>query len=187
MTSTNRLISLFAALLTAATMLADEPNFVKYEALEVKTGFNRDVIAECYPFDSTKAVSPLYALHTNKYGITSCFATESVIDTVNKLYNKNHPGDKFTDNDLIISKSCGWPDDYHTTIRCIEDAKDYYSDPDVIFQLAAYDGPNALCLRPNTDSDESDGYGNTGSGTLRFKKIGCYDKLFFPGSLSKKR
>lgn len=177
MKTTNRLISLFAALLTTATLMADEPNFVKYEALKVDSGFNRDVIAENSSV-SGYAISALYYS-----GTTSCFATQSVIATRNA-------GQGFTDDQYNRIVRSGWPNDYQDTIRCNTewgaDALNFspYDDPKLFWLLAPYNTENALCLRPAkpsdenlSDSDEEKGF--QGEGTLKFKKIGCYDRLFF--------
>lgn len=158
MTPTNRLISLFAAMLFATTMLAD----VVYEPLVVDSGFNRDVIAETTSIGEC-AWSPLYDLNGSN-AHTSCFGTKSVIAAVNA-------DDGFSQEEYDLTVSCGWPDDYRDTIKCIEDAKDNYSDPNVFFLLAPYTENNALCLRPDA--------GFQRYGTLKFKKIGCYDKVFF--------
>ena len=158
MQPTNRLIGLFAVLIISVTMMAD----VVYEPLIVDSGFNRDVIAETTSI-STCAWSPLYDLAGGN-AHTSCFGTKSVIAAVNA-------DDGFSQEEYDLTVSCGWPDDYRDTIKCIEDAKDNYSDPNVFFMLAPYNDSNALCLRPDA--------GFQRYGTLKFKKIGCYDKIFF--------
>ena len=123
MKTTNRLFSLFAAIAISATSLAE----VVYEPLIVDSGFNRDVIAESTSIN-TCAWSPLYDL-TGANAHTSCFGTKSVIAAVNA-------DDGFSKEEYDLTVSCGWPDNYRDTIKCIEDAKDYYSDPDVFFMLA---------------------------------------------------
>lgn len=159
MTTTNRLFSLFAAMIFAAIMMAD----VVYEPLIVSEGFNRDAIAE-----STSVLgstdSPIY----DNQGSKSCFATKSVIEAVNTGNSKIK-----NETDLAITIRSGWPNDYRDTIRCTEDgdAKDNPLYKDVVFMLAPYNQNNVLALRP----DNSIG----GEGTLKFKKVGCYNKMFF--------
>ena len=159
MKSTNRLLSLFAALLTTATLMAD----VVYEPLIVDSGFNRDVIAERATGITDYADS--YLLETGDYWF---FGTKSVIDSVNTAAS-------FTAQRIAFSRETGWPDDNGNPddriVRCTEDAKDLYAYPDVYFKLARYDQPNALTLRPKTKLGEK--------GTLKLKKIGCYQRLFF--------
>ena len=165
MKTTNRLISLFAALLTATTMLADEPNFSKYEVLEVDSGFNRDVIKAV---GSDTAISALY-----KTGSTSCFGTQSYIAQCNKAWETSDH-----DNYVRTVRS-GWPDNYHDTIRCTLDGDAINNDKykNVFWLLAPYNAPNALCLRPIETSGKIKGFQN--DGTLKFKKIGSYQKLYF--------
>jgi hypothetical protein len=163
MTTTNRLISLFAAMLFATTMLAD----VVYEPLVVDSGFNRDCIAERYPINSSAAIT--YLNFDNS--VTYCFATKSVIDSVNTHNGlfANKP------TDFATAKESGWPDDYRDTIKCILDAKDNDLYKNVFWLLAPYDQPNVLTLRPNDEKRST----CQSTGTLKFKKIGCYSKLFF--------
>jgi hypothetical protein len=176
MRTTNRLISLFAAILFSATMLAD----VVYEPLIVDSGFNRDVIAEALPV-CEHAVSYLYA-GSPHYRCYYSMATTSVINAVNSGQIK---AGNITKADSIKASSTGWPDDpthddANRVIRCIEDAKDNDIFKNVFWQLAPYDEANALCLRPDEDSaDIADNYSNQGKGTLKFKKVGCYQKLYF--------
>ena len=158
MKTTNRLISLFAALLTTATLMAG----VVYEPLIVDSGFNRDVIAENSAI-SGYATTPIY-----DGGATSCFATTSVIAAINGTAPKSYIK---TEEDYNITVESGWSDDYRDTIRCILDAKDDPLYKDAIFLLAPYNQNNALTLRP----DNTIG----GEGTLKFKKVGCYNKMFF--------
>ena len=160
MKTTNRLISLFAAMLFATTMMAD----VVYEPLIVDSGFNRDVIAEATPV-SSHAWSPMYDL-TSGDAHRSCAATKEVMVAVNQASSQN-----FSENDMLITERCGWPNDYRDTIRCEENANINPEYANVKFLLAPYDGENALCLRPDEGFQKS--------GTLHFKKIGCYNKLFF--------
>jgi len=160
MTPTNRLISLFAAIVFATTMMAD----VVYEPLIVDSGFNRDVIAEATPV-SSHAWSPMYDL-TSGDAHRSCAATKEVMVAVNQASSQN-----FSENDMLITERCGWPNDYRDTIRCEENANINPEYANVKFLLAPYDGENALCLRPDEGFQKS--------GTLHFKKIGCYNKLFF--------
>ena len=159
-------------------MLADESHVV-YEPLIVSEGFNRDCIAETRSAISTTD-SPIYDRKAS-----SCFATKSVIDTVNASY----VGGSYvkTQEDYEITIRSGWPDDYRDTIRCTEDgdAKDNPLYKDVFFLLAPYNQNNVLTMRP----DKAIG----GTGTLIFKKVGCYNKMFFltaslkEGTPSKKR
>ena len=158
MRTTNRLISLFAAILTAATMLAD----VVYEPLIVDSGFNRDVIAE--------NIAVLGSTQSGLYptGSQSCFATQSVI----AIRNADRG---YTEDQYKRTVASGWPDNYTDTIRCdtVWGADAIYEDlyKDVFWLLAPYNGNNALCIRPDA--------GMSGEGTLKFKKIGCYNRLFF--------
>ena len=168
---TNRLFSLFACLLFSAVMMAE----VVYEPLVVDSGFNRDVIKSTISGDT--AISALYYS-----GTTSCFGTQSYIAQCNASFTDTA---KF--NRTVRS---GWPDDYRDTIRCNTewgaDALNYspYNDPKLFWLLAPYTAKNALCIRPTKKGDENladnDEYkGFQGEGTLKFKKIGCYDRLFF--------
>jgi len=167
------LLSLLAGVLFAATAAAE----VVYEPLVVDSGFNRDVIAE-HPSVGGYAISALYYS-----GTTSCFATQSVIAARNA--NQGYTEEQY--NRTVAS---GWPDNYLDTIRCNTewgaDALNYapYDDPKLFWLLAPYDDVNALCLRPAKagdekldDSDQLKGF--QGAGTLKFKKIGCYNRLFF--------
>lgn len=160
MKTTNRLVSLFAAILTTATLMAE----VVYEPLEVASGFNRDVIAEAQPV-SSHAWSPMYDL-TSADAHRSCSATKEVMVAVNQASSQN-----FSENDMLITERCGWPNDYRDTIRCEENANTNPEYANVKFLLAPYNGENALCLRPDEGFQKS--------GTLHFKKIGCYNKLYF--------
>ena len=145
---------------------------VVYEPLIVASGFNRDVIAESTPLNTSKVTSYL-----QETGFYYSMATESVIRTINNNYQASHPG-YFSDANLVDIPLQGWPDDptndpANRIIRCREDG-DAINDPlykDVFFQLAPYNENNVLTLRP----DNSIG----GTGTLKFKKVGCYDKVFF--------
>ena len=172
MKTTNRLISLFAAILTTTTMLAD----VVYEPLIVDSGFNRDVIKEV---GSDTAISALYFA-----GMTSCFGTQSYIAQCNSALESTQP------EVFARTVRSGWPDDYRDTIRCNTewgaDALNYapYNDPKLFWLLAPYTAKNALCIRPTKAGDENlsnddPNKGFQGEGTLKFKKIGCYDRLFF--------
>lgn len=172
MTPTNRLIGLFAAMLFATTMLAE----VVYEPLIVDSGFNRDVIKA---IGSDTAISALYYS-----GSLSCFGTQSFIAQCNSALESTQP------EVYARTVRSGWPDNYRDTIRCNTewgaDALNYspYDDPKLFWLLAPYTTKNALCLRPTKVGDEnlsaSNQYkGFQGKGTLKFKKIGCYDRLFF--------
>ena len=166
MQPTNRLISLFAALIFSAIIMAD----VVYEPLVVDSGFNRDCIAEATPVRD-HAVSYLYGAGSTTHGSYYSMATTSVINKVNT--------GQMNTEDSILASQTGWPDD-HATIRCIEDAKDNPKFKHVIWYLAPYDTVNALCLRPDTDpEDVEEGLSNQGKGTVKFKKVGCYQKLYF--------
>lgn len=96
MTQTNRLISLFAAIVFATTMLAE----VVYEPLIVDSGFNLDVIAEHTP-PASWAWSPLYD-RTGSNAHTSCSATKEVMRAINKISSLN-----FTDDELDFTERCG--------------------------------------------------------------------------------
>lgn len=172
MKTTNRLFSLFAAILFSATMMAD----VVYEPLEVDSGFNRDVIKA---IGSDTAISALYYS-----GSTSCFGTQSFIAQCNSALESTQP------DVYARTVRSGWPDNYRDTIRCNTewgaDALNYspYDDPKLFWLLAPYTTKNALCLRPTKAGDENlsasdQNKGFQGEGTLKFKKIGCYDRLFF--------
>ena len=136
---------------------------VVYEPMIVASGFNRDVIAEDSVITTSCATSPIYS-----GGVKSCFATQSVIAAKNRNASKSYIKTK---EDYDITVESGWPDDYRETIRCILDAKDSALYRNVIFQLAPYDQNNALTLRPDN--------GIGGEHTLKFKKVGCYNKMFF--------
>lgn len=98
--------------------------------------------------------------------------------SVNNAYQTAHP-DYFSDDNLRDIPKQGRPDN-HDTIRCIEDAKDNPKFKNVVWYLAPYDTVNALCLRPDTDDeDAAEGLSNQGKGTVKFKKVGCYQKLYF--------
>ena len=133
---------------------------VIYEPLIVASGFNRDCIAETQSLISTTD-SPVLPGKQQ-----SCFATKTVIRNVNTGNSKIK-----TAEDLAITIESGWPDDYRDTIKCILDAKNDPLYRDVVFLLAPYDQNNVLTLRP----DNAIG----GTGTLKFKKVGCYNKMFF--------
>ena len=72
MKTTNRLFSLFAAILTTATLMAA----VVYEPLVVDSGFNRDCIAEAYT--PSYAISPYATSYLYASGITYEAIMESV-------------------------------------------------------------------------------------------------------------
>lgn len=161
MTPTNRLISLFAAMFISATLMAD----VVYEPLIVSEGFNKDAIAE-----NTPAGDYADSYLKNSISTYYFFATKSVIEAVNSAYLASHPS-YFTEEELALTISNGWPDDYRDTIKCVLDAKDDPLYSDVIFLLAPYNQNNILTIRP----DDAIG----GTGTLKFKKVGCYTRLMF--------
>ena len=162
MKTTNRLFSLFAAILTTATLMAA----VVYEPLVVDSGFNRDCIAEAYT--PSYAISPYATSYLYASGITYCFATKNVIHVIDSVKN-------FTPTALAQATETGWPNDYRDTIKCIEDAKNNNLYKNVFWLLAPYDQPNVLTVRPDSDNDTP----NQREGTLKFKKIGCYTRLFF--------
>lgn len=156
MKTTNRLINLFAAILTTATLMAD----VVYEPLIVDSGFNRDIIME----KGGTADSYL------KDGIAYWyFATDSVIKA-NCIEKGRYTKDTATFNRVVRS---GWPADYREAIRCTKDGDVYNNDlyKDVYWQLAPYNEPNALCIRP--DKPELGGVG-----TIKFKKVGSYERIY---------
>ena len=160
MKTTNRLFSLFAAIVISANLMAE----VVYEPLIVDSGFNLDVIAEATPVAS-HAWSPLYD-RTGSNAHTSCSATKEVMVAINRSSAQN-----YNNAELALTERCGWPNDYRDTVRCDEEVCTNLEYRDVKFLFAPYNGNNALCLRPET------GFQRTG--TLRFKKIGCYNKLYF--------
>ena len=171
MKTTNRLISLFAAILISAISTAE----VVYEPLIVDSGFNRDIIME----KGGTAVSYLQDGIDYWY-----FATDSVIKA-NCISHNRYLTDTAKFNRVVRS---GWPTDYREAIRCTKDGDVYNNDlyKDVFWQLAPYDEPNALCIRP--DKSEIGGVG-----TIKFKKVGSYERIFFllatarDGSSPKKR
>lgn len=136
---------------------------VVYEPLIIDSGFNRDVILSQISGDT--AIS--YLKNTNSYWY---FATQSVIDRTNSEANL------FTNDTVTFNRirRSGWPDDYRETIRCTSDgdAKDIPLYKDVYWQLAPYTGPNALCIRPDEPSIG-------GVGSIKFKKVGSYERIFF--------
>ena len=179
MTQTNRLISLFAAIVFATTMMAE----VVYEHLIVDSGFNRDVIAEAGP-STQYAKSYLIADTTVNYW---SMATQSVIRTVNTNSGK------FTGDyayEIETTAASGWPDDPTgepaNRIIHVEESitleNPLYAP--VTWQLAAYNQKNVLTIRPvgGTTIYDPSGYSpgiQNGVGSLKFKKVGCYDKVFF--------
>ena len=179
MKTTNRLISLFAAILTTATLMAD----VVYEHLEVDSGFNRDVIAEQGP--STQYAKSYLIADTTKNHWS--MATQSVIRTVNTnsgLFTGDYA------YEIETTAASGWPDDLTgdpaNRIIHVEESitleNPLYAP--VTWQLAAYDQKNVLTIRPvgGTTIYDPSGYSpgiQNGEGSLKFKKVGCYDKVFF--------
>ncbi len=159
MTVTNRLISLFAASLFSAISLMAE---VVYEPLEVISGFNRDVIAETTVLSDGKVVPTNCISYLQPAGTYYSMATASVIEAVNTDL-------KFSASDIEISRESGWPED--GIIRVVAEAKDNPLYKDVYWKLAPYTEPNVLTMRPDNIIG--------GTGTLRFKKIGSYTKVFF--------
>jgi len=176
---TKKIQFFFATLLMALTVSLSAMAEVVYEPLIVDSGFNRDVIAEATTNSSpcTHAVSYLYGAGSTTHTCYYSMATTSVINTVNV--------GKMNEEDYALASQTGWPDDpthddANRIIRCIEDAKNDPRFVNVFWQLAPYDGPNALCLRPDTDSEDvEEGLSNQGKGYLKFKKVGCYQKLYF--------
>ena len=179
MKTTNRLFSLFAAVLTTATLMAE----VVYEHMLVDSGFNRDIIAEQGP-TTQYAKSYLIADTTVNYW---SMATQSVIRTVNTNSGKFTGDNAF---EIETTAASGWPDDLTgdpaNRIIHVEESitleNPIYAP--VTWQLAAYDKRNVLTIRPvggSTIYDPS-GYSpgiQNGVGSLKFKKVGCYDKVFF--------
>ena len=187
MKTTNRLIGLFAAILATATLMAE----VVYEPLIVDSGFNRDVIAETTPLNTQVTKSYLLS-DTN-----TCYwsmATQSVIRTLNIAYNDNPKNtNKFTAAEIESTAASGWPDD-HDTIRCIEDARGTYGD-DLFWIMAPYDQKNVLTIRPKggkTQAADSLPDGTSpgiqkGEGSLKFKKVGCYDRVYILMAAAKEK
>ena len=171
MTKTNRLLSLFAAMLFSATMMAE----VVYEPLIVDSGFNRDIIL------AQGGDTAISYLNDATYWI---FATESVIAD-NCVEHDKYTNDTTTFNRVVRS---GWPANYKEAIRCTSDGDVYNNDlyKDVFWQLAPYNEANALCIRP--DKSEIGGVGK-----IKFKKVGSYERIFillasaFEGSRPDKR
>lgn len=135
---------------------------VVYEPLEVASGFNRDVIAEKYYISSGRAYPSNCISYLRDSGTYYSMATDSVIEAVNTRLG-------FSAANIAVSKESGWPKD--GLINVVAEAKDNPLYKDVYWKLAAYNQPNVLTMRP----DNTIG----GTGTLRFKKVGCYDQVFF--------
>ena len=179
MKTTNRLISLFAAMCISATMLAG----VVYEHMLVDSGFNRDVIAEAGP-STQYAKSYLIADTTRNHW---SMATQSVIRTVNTnsgLFTGNYAFE------IETTAASGWPDDPTgdpaNRIIHVEEALTLENPlyAPVTWQLAPYNEKNVLTIRPAGGETEFDPSGKSpgiqnGVGSLKFQKIGCYDKVFF--------
>ena len=114
-------------------------------------------------------------------------ATQSVIRTVNTNSGKFTGDNAF---EIETTAASGWPDDLTgdpaNRIIHVEEsvtlANPIYAP--VTWQLAAYDKKNVLTIRPvgGTTVYDPSGYSpgiQNGEGSLKFKKVGCYDKVFF--------
>ncbi len=168
-----KLFTLLTAILVAFTASAEEHLTATvedlaarkfYEPLEINVScFNRDVIAErvvtiedcSYPTITNEVVTSYYVTNAqlassqamyNAQPISYSFATESVVGTIT--------GPTFAYS--------GFPNNGH--VECITD-----SIPGLYWQLAPYNGPNALCVRK----------GITLTGKFTFKNVGCYQHLYF--------
>ena len=168
-----KLFTFFAGMLIVSSSVAEEHLTATaedlaarkfYEPLEIDDScFNRDVIAErvvtiedcSYPTITNEVVTSYYVTNAqlassqemyNAQPISYSFATESVVGTI--------AGSTFAYS--------GFPDDGH--VECITD-----SIPGLYWQLAPYNGHNALCVRE----------GITKTGKFTFKNVGCYQHLYF--------
>lgn len=169
-----KLFTFFAGLLVVSTLWAD----AVYEPLIVASGFNRDVIAEKRPISKW---SWSYYEAGQKYSYNH--ATQSVIYAENDSVNRNVlvEGYKLTPGEMNLLRETGWPDDNGNpgdrNVQC--QSPDHLG---LYWELAPYNGVNALCLK-------NDGKpGETNTGTLTFKNVGCFQKLYFltfAGGLSK--
>lgn len=155
---------LFAATCIASAAWSD----AVYEPLIVSSGFNRDVIAETYPYTgSSVSYYQPYSTSTNApYRKQHNHATKEVIRLTNDAENRG-----LTDEQKeYLATETGWPNDYgNPGDRIVNCLTDRY--PGLYWKLAPYTAENALCLR-NTS-------GCVNSGRLTFKNIGCYQKLYF--------
>lgn len=160
-----KIIALIAAVLLTTTLFAD----VVYEPLIVADGFNRDVIAETYPYtaSSVSYYQPYSTSPTAAYYTTHNHATKEVIRLTNDAENRG-----LTDAQKeYLATETGWPNDYgNPGDRIVNCRTDRY--PGLYWELAPYTAENALCLRDSTK-------GCVNSGSLTFKNIGCYQKLCF--------
>lgn len=159
-----KIVALLVAVLLTTTLFAD----VVYEPLIVADGFNRDVIAETYPYTAS-SVSYYQPYSTNPkaaYYTTHNHATKEVIRLTNDAESRG-----LTDAQKeYLATETGWPNDYgNPGDRIVNCLTDRY--PGLYWKLAPYTADNALCLR-NTS-------GCVNSGRLTFKNIGCYQKLCF--------
>ena len=164
----------FAATCIASAAMAD----AVYEPLIVESGFNRDVIAEKRPISKW---SWSYYEAGQKYSYNH--ATQSVIYAENDSVNRNVlvEGYKLSDDEMNLLRQTGWPDDNGNlgdrNVQC--QSPDH---PGLYWELAPYNDINALCLKNDGKT------GETNTGTLTFKNVGCFQKLYFltfAGGLSK--
>lgn len=157
---------LFAATCIASAAWSD----AVYEPLIVADGFNRDVIAETYPYTAS-SVSYYQPYSTNPkaaYYTTHNHATKEVIRLTNDAENREGLTDAQKE---YLATETGWPNDYgNPGDRIVNCLTDRY--PGLYWELAPYTAENALCLRDSTK-------GCVNSGRLTFKNIGCYQKLCF--------
>ncbi len=138
---------LFAATCIASAAWSD----AVYEPLIITSGFNRDVIAEHWPVTTTNVQSYYNALPSVEYS----YGTKAAMR------------ESMSESNEMKSDSSGFPDDGR--IECI--SQQTY--PGLYWQMAPYDGPNALCIRLKNQGGLPD------KGRFTFKNIGCYQKLFF--------
>ena len=168
-----KLFTFFAGMLIVSSSVAEEHRTATaedlaarkfYEPLEINDScFNRDVIAErvvtiedcSYPTITNEVVTSYYVTNDqlaspqemyNAQPISYSFATQATVGTIAGKDKAN----------------TGFPDDGH--VECITD-----SIPGLYWQLAPYNGHNALCVRE----------GITKTGKFTFKNVGCYQHLYF--------
>lgn len=164
---------LFVATCIASAAMADEhltateEDFAArkwFEPLEIEVScFNRDVIAESvvYIEDCT------YPTITNEV-VTSYYVTNAQLASSQTMYNAQPISYSFATQATVGAiagkdkANTGFPDDGH--VECITD-----SIPGLYWQLAPYNGPNALCVRK----------GITLTGKFTFKNVDCYQHLYF--------
>ena len=135
-----------------------------FEPLEIEdTCFNRDVIAESVVYIE----GCTHPTITNEV-VTSYYVTNDQLASSQEMYNAQPISYSFATQATVGTiagkdkANTGFPDDGH--VECITD-----SIPGLYWQLAPYNGPNALCVRK----------GITLTGKFTFKNVGCYQHLYF--------